>query len=465
MEFDRRTVLAGMSLLLGGQVGTQSAVGRDDTETSYPPAGLEVVNPADGYETLQRVLDEYGSEPVTVLLTAGTLTVDTNVRVPSNTWLRGVGRGTVITLADGASLDVAGIVRVPDGTTAVRFSDLVIDGNRENVTNQGKEYGFFTKDANRVLCERVITRNCPGYGFDPHAAGKWETTINLRLLHCGAFNNGKDGITLAGVEESVVDSCLTRNNDRHGVNVTDPDCRCITVSNTVSLHNGGAGIVVQNDPRFVSIANNQVTKNGRAGVKVATTEQSASHCTITGNVIRRNGRYGISVLSGHNVAIVGNALRANTLSGGAAEVKLDAGDDWGANRCLIVANTVHATEADYGIEERVTDRRPNLFVGNVLDGNVESHINRGNPESVAAFNTGTAFRAAGTVTVDATARRAQLSNLPSGSISHADVQVTPGGPLDAATNYWVEETDGDYAVVLDSEPSQKVPFHYAVDSR
>lgn len=465
MEFSRRSMVAGMSLLLGGQAGGQAAMNMDDTETVYPPGGVELVDPSDGYEALQGVLDKYGSEPVTVLLTGGTLTVDTNVRIPSNTWLRGVGRGTVITLADGTSLDVAGIVRVPDGATAVRFSDFVIDGNRENVTNQGKEYGFFTKDANRVLCERVIARNCPGYGFDPHAGEKWETTINLRFLHCGAFNNGKDGITLAGVEESVVDSCLTRNNDRHGVNITDPDCRCITVSNTVSLHNGGAGIVVQNDPRFISVASNQVTKNGRAGVKVATTGQNASHCTITGNVIRRNDRYGISVLSGHNVAIVGNSFRANTLSGGTAEVKLDAGDDWGADRCLVVANTIHSTEADYGIEERATDGRPNLFVGNMINGNVENHVNRGNSESVAAFNTGTAFRVAGTVTVDANVRRAQLSDLPPGSISHADIQVTPGGPLDAATNYWVEENDGDFSVVLDNEPGQKVPFHYAVDSR
>ena len=465
MEFSRRSMVAGMSLLLGGQAGGQAAMNMDDSETVYPPGGVELVDPSDGYEALQGVLDKYGSEPVTVLLTGGTLTVDTNVRIPSNTWLRGVGRGTVITLADGTSLDVAGIVRVPDGATQVCLSDLVIDGNRENVTNQGKEYGFFTKDANRVLCERVITRNCPGYGFDPHAAAKWDTTINLRFLHCGAFNNGKDGITLAGVEESVVDSCLTKNNDRHGVNITDPDCRCITVSNTVSLHNGGAGIVVQNDPRFVSVANNQVTKNDRAGVKIATTGQTASHCTITGNVIRRNGRYGISVLRAHNVAIVGNALRANTLVAGTAEVKLDAGDDWGANNCLVGTNTIHGTEADYGIEERATDGQPNLFVGNMIDGDVDTHVDRGNPESLAALNTGTAFRTAGTVTVDATALRAKLSDIPPGNIAHADIQVTPGGPLNAATNYWVEEADDGYAVVLDTEPGQDIPFHYAVDNR
>jgi len=455
---------------------TRTAEGTDGQNTDEPEAttdaqtsigsltGIEVVDPADGYEALQGVLDDYGWTPVMVLLTAGTLTVETNVRVPSNTWLAGVGQGTVIELADGATLDVSGIVRIPRDRNDVVCRDFVIDGNRANVTNQGHEYGFFTKDASNIVCERLEVRNCPGYGFDPHAGPMWETTTDIRLSNCVARNNGKDGITFAGIEHGVIDSCVARENDRYGVNITDPDTRGVSVVNSISSENGNAGVVVQNDPRVVTISNNQVHDNGGDGIKISTVENPVSHCAVVGNAVRENGRYGVAVLRADNVAVVGNNFWNNTRTDGTAECLLSAGDDWQARDCLVVGNTIK-TESEFGIEERSENGRPNLVVANAIDGTDRVAIKRRNDDSRVAFNLGTSYRTSGTVTVGPEDRRTLIEELPPGGHRIADLQVTPLGSLGSATYYWVAEANDVYEVVLDRTPGQAVDFSFVIDSR
>jgi hypothetical protein len=288
------------SLLRNGAVGAAAGVGgcadRSRTARNTPVSGdqpreegtaaTEQFDPADGRAALQALLDDHGTDPVHVVLGAGTVVTDTNVTLPSNTWLSGQGDATVLRFAPGANLSRAGLLRVDEAANVI-CSDLRVDGNRANVDDDGDEYGFFTRSATDIVCRNVTIHDCPGYGFDPHGTDEHGPSRRVDLVECEAYGNGLDGITFAGVHDGMAVRCSSHDNDRHGFNCTDPDCTGIVLRDGESTANGETGAVVQNAADGVLLFSNRITGNGADGVKLSDTDDRSDHCAVVGTRSRR----------------------------------------------------------------------------------------------------------------------------------------------------------------------------------
>ena len=137
--------------------------------------------------------------------------------------------------------------------------DLSIDGNKANQTLGAagpRHIGFylgFSKGTNGwcedILVERVETRNCRSYAFDPH-----ERARNITFKHCVARDNGVMGSshthekacgwTIDWAENVTIDGCLSERNSDHGIELVTFARYCKVIGNTVQF-NGNHGIVLQ----------------------------------------------------------------------------------------------------------------------------------------------------------------------------------------------------------------------------
>lgn len=334
-----------------GDRGTGSEPTTSAAQSEQPPPDVptEQFDPADGRRALQALLDEYGADPVVVRIGPGVLTVDTNVVIPSNTLFRGAGRETRFRYADGADLDVAGLLRL-NRSANVTIADLRVDGNRANVTDNGEEYGVYTRSARNVRFERVTVHDCPGYGFDPHDS-EHGPTEQLAIVDCEAFGNGLDGFTLAGIREGYVVGCHAHDNDRHGVNLTDQAVRGIAVRETRCLDNGASGIAVQNDATGIALRGNELRRNGERGIRVGATDSSARDCAVVGNAIDGN-EGGVHVLTAERVAIAGNRFGATAGGDEWSDVVLAETTGGGARDCVVLGNAA-ASGRQLSVEDRV----------------------------------------------------------------------------------------------------------------
>ncbi|MEY7851571.1 right-handed parallel beta-helix repeat-containing protein [Natrarchaeobius sp. A-rgal3] len=344
------------------------------------------VDPDGGYDELQSTLDEYGDDPVTVVIRPGVVDdVADNLVVPGNTWLRGSGMfgTTVLKFADDASGDLsnAGLVRIKEDN--VVLSDLEVDGNRANVEDTGDEYGFFSSAANNIRIERVWTHHCPGYGFDPHATAGVQTS-QLTIRDCISSDNGLDGFTLAGLKNATLENCVGVDNDRHGANLTDVEGEDITVSNCVLARNGGDGLTVQVGVDGVSITGTSINGNANNGIRLGSSTGPAENVTITGNVVRENGEYGANLSRASNVSITDNVFEENVTERGNAEISVQENVD-PSGFVSAIGNQLVVGDASFGFDER-GGTGPSIVLGNVVRGTYSTAIRSSHDDSEVAAN-------------------------------------------------------------------------------
>lgn len=386
-------------LLASAAVGAGVAVGYvadgvvEWSNTDEEPRGeFEAVLyvPAGSVTDIRAALDALGTTPGQVVLGPGRVDdVTDSIVVPSNTWLRGTGRGaTTLAFADAAAPELAGLLRVTGARVLV--SDLALDGNRAEVPlsegNSGREYGIYTSGAQDVTLSRVACRNFAGYGIDPHADGG-RASEGVVVTDCLAENNGFDGITLAGVSGGIVRDCVSRDNDRHGLAVTDHEATGVSLVGNVSRGNGASGVVVQNRATGATIGSNVIAANDRDGVRIGSGEGPSAGVVVANNVIRDNGLYGVNVRLSTEITVTGNRVADNGYVGNvtAAVVLQDDGSRFSGD-VVITGNQIRVADGvAHGVEER-PGNGPTAVGLNVFQTAGDAAVRTTHEDSIAQLN-------------------------------------------------------------------------------
>lgn len=314
----------------------------------------------DGYGELQRALDELGDDPGAVVVGAGEIDdVDDNVSVPANTWLRGGGMfATRLVFADETELDQAGLIRVEGDNVVV--SDMELDGNRDAVGNTGSEYGTFSKATTNLLFDRLYVHDFPGYGFDPHRDGS-TSAENLVISDSIATRNGIDGITVAGVENATVTNCVSFDNDRHGINLTDAEGDYNAVTGCHAYGNGDCGLAIQNAVNRTTVIGGSFRGNG-TGIRIGAGGGGVETFGVSDAVIESNASYGLKIRGSSRISISQVAFRENCTDGDAnADVSIQ-GTDGGSSARISVVGCHFDSDTTYGVDER-PDNGPTTVVG------------------------------------------------------------------------------------------------------
>ena len=373
---ERRSYLKLAGASVAGTIGgvalyrtVESSESRSESGSGDDSSSIAVSEPTVG--ALRDAIDTLGTDPGTITVESELVDdIGDNVVIPSNTHLRGAGQGsTRLRLADDPDLELAGLLRV-EGSDVV-ISDMTLDGNRAEVDlsrrNDGQEYGFYTSGAERVAVQRVTATSFPGYGFDPHANDSGPSR-DIVLEDCRATNNGYDGITFAGVETGTIRDCVSYQNDRHGVNMTDEEGHDITVKNAVSRENGGCGLVVQNLTGDVTVTASSFRGNVDSGIRLGSSGNLSRDVTVTDNRIASNGSYGLNVRLAQRVVISDNLFRRNDEFGEAtAEIVIKGAEEQFSQSIQVSENVIECRNStEWAVEERPMSG-PTVIVHNLVE--------------------------------------------------------------------------------------------------
>ena len=251
----------------------------------------------------------------------------------------------------------------------------------------------------RVTFARLYVRDCPGYGFDPHTGGG-STTKNLLITNCVAENNGRDGVTLAGIERATVagtvsynnDSSLvllpvrayvvagtvSYNNDRHGFNSTDTEGEMVGIFGCHGYGNAEAGLAIQNSTVETQIVSGSFTENGY-GMRLGSSSGEVAYSSIQSCFIGRNDGYGINIRGSDSIAISGVTFRDNASASGNADVSLQTTQSGsvGSTYVSIVGSAFEGVSQTYGVDER-SGSGPTNVVGCSFRGNYSTAVNLSN---------------------------------------------------------------------------------------
>lgn len=294
--------------------------------------------------------------------------------------IMGDGMGTtVIQLRDDIDYPVFGIIRTAPGRVNkyITVRDLTLDGNRANQPSNFKEhFGFYCgvlpdsiETDEDIACHRVETRNCAGYGFDPH-----EITTRLHLVDCISHHNTLDGFTIDASLNVIVRGCLSYGNDRHGFNIVTNTRQCVFTNNLI-FDNSQNGIMIQNGSRENIFMHNEVYRNSASGISII----SVADNVLQNNYIYENGEYGIRLRGCPRTTIVGNRLRNNSQKENERfdEINITDEDDIASSDCMITNNhlTINSRfRSRYAIFEEAGEgtvlQSNNMFAHNKAYGSV-----------------------------------------------------------------------------------------------
>lgn len=234
----------------------------------------------------------------TVTLSDGVFSIANNIELYSNVVLRGQSPDTtVIRLTNNApKFKYSGFVRGYD-IENILVTNLTIDGNRLNQStdptmNYGK-YGFYCEVCRNVTFINTVTRNCWGYGIDPHGSpGEAWYSEGFFIIDSLVENNGWDGITIDKTKNVIIKNNIVRSNGRHGVNIVTGS-KTITIDSNDILGNGffyytgssGCGVMLQNNDFFgtsdITVSMNNIQGSKNSGVCI----NDVDYTTIFDNMI------------------------------------------------------------------------------------------------------------------------------------------------------------------------------------
>ena len=208
---------------------------------------------------------------------------------------------------------------------------VIIDGSNRNnpITINGDQLAGAGNDGFRVLADDVTIRNLtieefPGDGIE--SVGVNNTLFDQLISR----DNGRNGVRFTGVTNSTISNSQIGNNAFAGIQLGDPGSSNNRVASSLigvfddgtvsAAPNGTFGIQATGGNNIFE--NNTVSANVRTGISVATL--SAGNNTLTGNRIGTdpsgtqpmgNGSYGVIFRSANNLIHEGNVISGNTRSG------------------------------------------------------------------------------------------------------------------------------------------------------
>lgn len=306
-------------------------------------------------QAIRRVASAGGGR---VLLRAGTFVVRRQVIVLPNVTFQGEGASTIIRLEDHAPAmtGAAGIVRLKDDSQIgpakrvrnVILQDFVVDGNRANQSStiDEKKYGVYS-EGDRIVFRRVTTRNCAGYGFDPHAYSDLIPSTQMTIENCESYGNQLDGFTLDMVQNSTFTGNHAHHNDRHGINLVT-GTTALRISGCRSVANGATGLTAQNGTHHVLIQTSEISNNTREGIHL----RAADGCIVSHCTVKNNGRSGVALRGTDGAMVWGNTLTDNSFgTSGPAEISLEDYLNDDATNNVVRSNTIKGGSASAGVRE------------------------------------------------------------------------------------------------------------------
>lgn len=240
------------------------------------------------------------------------------IAVRSGTTLVGQGPKTIIKLEDdfGYDEEYPQVIANKDfsGDEDIVIKDLVVDGNRQNQTEDlsgGQWEGIDLEGVRDVYIDGVYAINCGDDGID--VDGDARSANRNRITNCYLESNNGWGIHLSGgAHETTVSGCITKNNghgprDRGGIDA--PGCDNLVISGNVSI-NDNKGIFVWShiDGEWRVVANNVISSPSDHGIM-----SDDENVIIANNVVKNGDRKGIDMSEGpHDEPgwnlIVGNGI-------------------------------------------------------------------------------------------------------------------------------------------------------------
>lgn len=227
-----------------------------------------------------------------VVLLAGTYTADATILIPNNTTLTGVGKGTLVQLAD------------------IDATDNLIENSDQAGTATGLVIRDLSLDGNKAANTGAITQNGIYFvGGVGGSGGSITDGATLQNLWIGNFET--NGIEFHdSVSHSKVVGVVSSNNDGAGMTVnSDPDSVNSTITGSRFQNNGSEGL------RFTgwynwTITGNVATGNTGNGFYVAT-----SYTTVSGNTAKGNASNGFLISDTFSSTITGNTANGNSFAG------------------------------------------------------------------------------------------------------------------------------------------------------
>jgi len=230
-----------------------------------------------------------------VVLLAGTYVADETILVPNNTTLNGVGKGTLIELADidvtdnlientcvtGAESGCGGVLG-----TGVTIRDLRLDGR---------------KDLNTAGVQRGISFASMGGGTGSSARnGALVTGVTVT-----SFRN--ENIYLSASSNNTISNNVSIASSSEGIQLTGSSLNNV-VSGNRSQGNSTNGILVNSSSTGNTLSGNNAQGNTTAGIQI-----NAAYNTISGNTTA-GGSYGVFIGSTNNT-VTGNNAQGNSSAG------------------------------------------------------------------------------------------------------------------------------------------------------
>ena len=224
-----------------------------------------------------------------VVLLAGTYVADATILIPNNVTISGVGRATLIELADLDATD--NLIENADTSTGtgVTIRDMRIDG-RDDLNTAGTQYGIsFSGMGN-------------GTGAGARQGGQ--------ILNVYAKDFRNFGIYLGSSSNNTLSGNTAQGNGSSGIYLTSSNNN--TLSGNTTQGNSDSGFSIDSSSNN-TLSGNTTQGNVFHGIRISAS--SSSNNTITGNTAQGNGSFGIAIDFAINTTITGNTIRANSSYG------------------------------------------------------------------------------------------------------------------------------------------------------
>ncbi|MDL2342454.1 MAG: right-handed parallel beta-helix repeat-containing protein, partial [Patescibacteria group bacterium] len=225
----------------------------------------------------------------TIVLLEGTYTVSDQILLPSNTTLTGMGDATTIKVAN--TVSTAFYTIRENGGTAVKISNLHLDGNKSN--NTAAHTGIWFLGGTDDTTEKVTVENYVGLGINIGGPAT-NATVNNSVIK----NNG-GGIVFGGTGRAT--NNVISGNDGRGFTF---GWDYITVSGNTISGNTSAGIYGGGTGQIIS--SNTISSNGTYGIHF----DGGTRVTIEANIVNDNASHGV-FLNGNTGLVSGNTIHNN----------------------------------------------------------------------------------------------------------------------------------------------------------
>lgn len=197
-----------------------------------------------------------GAVAASVVLPAGTISLEEPINLQSRKSLRGAGAGVTVLQMNGRDKNfVLGNIFTEEGETDITISDLTVDCNNNALMGIS-----MTRVAN-LRISNVEIMNCSRDGL--RVSGQGVHTRGIFIDGISSHHNKDDGvIVLWASREALISNIRSHENGRNGVTFDHSEGSAV---NVIANGNGGNGVFFRN--LFAgSYANISATRNGRHGL-------------------------------------------------------------------------------------------------------------------------------------------------------------------------------------------------------